>query len=93
MLFLPIGDDNTSSVCDVTFIPDGEKRLRFLGDCSEGEKTGDNASPVSCPIFFGAIPVYSESVTDWGQDSPQYSLAWLSGHSTASSRPKDDRRR
>ena len=66
----------------------------MLADSSEGVKTGNDTSPVSCPVLYGAILVCSEYVTEGGDDThiDAYLLQQLDS-SNASARPNEGNQR
>ena len=55
--FLQTETDDSSSVCDVPELPQGETKVRFLDEGTEAEETGDGTSHLSCPELYGFFPV------------------------------------
>ena len=67
--FLQYDDDASSSTFDVPSLLDGVSKFRFLAESNELDKTGDDSSQVSCPVFYGAIPGIPDSATDVGDET------------------------
>ena len=65
---LQSNEDNDSSVYEIPALPSGEARVRFLADLSEAEKTTEKTSHIDLPVFYGNIPIASESGTEGGDE-------------------------
>ena len=58
---LEIDNNKTSFVCDAPIGMGGWRKVRFLDDGTETEKTEDCSSQIGCPTLNDSIPVRNES--------------------------------